>query len=291
MKDVYINPELELENESFFAAGYSVPPGGLRSAGISRSVHHNNWPDRREWRSFPYYTLNMMMENGRGSFRNECGFQCEVSYGDFILNFPGVKHLYGPGSGEYWNEIYVNYKGKIFDIYYQQKYFCETQPVWHLDKPDLWIERFKSILLEPRPFTKMAVAAETSRFLNFLFAMLDAAVPKEKGPTPHDWFEQACLLLMHDLRKVDLPGVARQLGMSYPSFRLNFTRRAGKPPYQYREEKRIQAACETLVDNPSKLYKEIAFSLGYSRGDHFANQFKKHTGMLPGEYQRKYQKK
>jgi AraC-like DNA-binding protein len=288
MKDVYINPELELENESFFAASDPAPPGGLRSAGISRSIHHNNWPDRREWRSFPYYTLNMIMENGCGSYRNETGFQCEVEYGDFFLNFPGVKHLYGPGSGEYWNEIYVNYRGKTFDIYYQQKYFCAAQPVWHLEKPEKWLRRFEKILRALRPATKMAVAAEASRFLHFLFEMLDAAEPKIKGATPHDWFEQACLLLTQDLRKIDLRAVARELGMSYPSFRFNFTRRAGKPPYQFREEKRIEAACETLVDNPSKLYKEIAFSLGYSRGDHFANQFKKHTGMLPREYQKKF---
>jgi AraC-like DNA-binding protein len=45
------------------------------------------------------------------------------------------------------------------------------------------------------------------------------------------------------------------------------------------------------VKNPSKLYKEIAYSLGYARGDHFARQFKKHTGMLPGEYRKKFGKK
>src|SRR5690606_19638464 len=108
------------------------------------------------------------------------------------------------------------------------------------------------------------------------------------GATQRDWFDQACQLLTRDLHKVDLQAIARELGMSYPSFRLNFTRRAGMPPYQYREHKRIAAACETLRNNPSKLYKELAFSLGYSRGDHFAKQFKRHTGMLPGEYQRKF---
>lgn len=291
MKLVYVNPELELENEGFFAVVPSNPAGCLRSAGISRSIHDNNWPDLREWRSFPYYTLNMVLENGKGSFRNETGFQGEISYGDFFLTFPQVKHLYGPGSGEYWNELFVNYSGKAFDVYYRQKYFYPKQPAWHLDNPAPWIKRLRNLLQGPRPSTKMAVAAETSRFLCFLFEMFDEAVPLSPGPTHHDWFDQACHLLTRDLRKMDLQEVARELGMSYPSFRFNFTRRAGMPPYQYREQKRIEAACDTLINNPSKLYKEIAFSLGYSRGDHFANQLKKHTGMLPGEYRKKFRKK
>ena len=283
---MYVNPELE--NEAFFTMIHTDSLGGLRAAGITRSTHNNYGPDLRKWRSFPYYTLNVILENGKGSFRNEAGFQSEVIYGDCFLTFPGVNHLYGPGSNEYWNEMYVSYSGEIFDVCYAQKYFCPEQPAWRLTDPVLWIDRLTSLLRGPRPSTKMAVAVEASRFLCLLFEMIDAAQPLFAGPTHHDWFDQACLLLTRDLRKVDLLAIARELGMSYPSFRLNFTRRAGMPPYQYREQKRIEVAREMLINNPSKLHKEIAFSLGYSRGDHFSNQFKKHTGMLPREYQKKF---
>lgn len=289
MREVYINPELE--NEAFFTMGHVDSLGSLAAAGITRSIHNNYSPDLRKWRSYPYYTINVMLENSRGSFRNEAGFQSEVAYGDFFLTFPGVNHLYGAGNDEYWNEMYVSYSGKMFDVYYKQKYFCPTQPVWHLDNPSPWVSRLRKLLRGKRPSTKMAVAAEASRFLCLLFEMIDAAEAVAVGPTNHDWFDQACLLLTRDLRHVDLPAVARELSMSYPSFRLNFTRRAGMPPYQYREQRRIEAAQESLINNPSKLFKEIAFSLGYSRGDHFANQFKKHTGMLPGEYQKKFGRK
>ena len=289
MRKVYINPELE--NEAFFNLGHTDPLGSLGAAGITRSIHHNYGPDLRKWRSYPYYTLNMILENGKGSFRNEAGFQGEVEYGDFFLTFPGVNHLYGPGKQEHWNEMYVSYSGAIFDSYYKKKYFCAAQPVWHVENPALWIDRLTSLLRASRPSTIMGVAAEAARLLCLLLEMVDAATPASVGPTHHDWFDQACLLLTRDLRKVDLPSIARELSMSYSSFRLNFTRRAGIPPYQYREQKRIAAACEALKTNPSKLHKEIAFSLGYSRGDHFANQFKKHTGMLPREYQRKFGRK
>lgn len=288
MRKVYINPELE--NEAFFKSSHTNLLGGLDAAGITRSTQNNYGPDLRKWRSFPYYTLNMILENGKGSFRNEAGFQGEVAYGDFFLTFPGVNHLYGPGSEEYWNEMYVSYSGEMFDVYYKQKYFCPEQPVWHLDDPTLWIDRLRKLLRGTRPATKMAVAAETSRFLSLLFEMFDVASPASAGPMHQDWFDKACFLLTRDLRNVDLPVIARELGLSYPSFRLNFTRRAGMPPYQYREQKRIEAAREMLISNPSKLNKEIAFTLGYSRGDHFANQFKKHTGFLPGEYRNEFKR-
>lgn len=286
MRKKYINPELE--NEPFFMAGHNEPFGGLRAAGIIRSIHSNYGPDLRKWRSYPYYTMNVILENGSGAFRNEAGFQSTVEYGDFFLTFPGVKHLYGPGQDEFWNEMYVSYIGEIFDTCYTQKYFCPEQPVWRLDNPEFWIKKLTALLRGSRPSTKMAVAADAFRFLCLLFEMIDAAQQLPAGPTHHDWFDQACILLTRDLHKVDLPAIARELGMSYASFRLNFTRRAGMPPYQYREQKRIEAACETLKTNPSKLHKELAFSLGYSRGDHFARQFKKHTGLLPSEYRKKF---
>lgn len=287
----YINPEFQLENVGFFRTSQEHPTGNLRSAGIGRSLHNNDWPDVRQWYSFPYYTMNLMLEGSHGSYRNENGFRCQLAYGDFFFTFPNLKHLYGPGDGEHWNELFVNYGGKTFDVYYQQKYFCPAQPVWHLENPAPWIERLKYLLQQKRPSTEIAIAAEVSHFLGIVFDMMGAAVPKEFGLAVNDWFDQACLLLTADLRNVDIHEIARELKMSYPTFRLYFTRRAGMPPYQYREKMRMEAACRALVKNPSKLYKEIAYSLGYARGDHFARQFKKHTGMLPGEYRKKFGKK
>jgi len=285
---IYINPAFQLENVGFFRTAQFHPDGNLRSAGISHSLHDNDWPDTRRMYSFPYYTFNMMLKGSSGVYQNDTGFKCQLEYGDFFFTFPGVKHLYGPGRGEHWNELFVNYGGRAFDLYYEQKYFDPTKPVWHLNDPEPWLERMKEILQEARPMTVMAIAAETSRFLCLVFEMIDAAVPKAKSDVCNDWFDRACLWLTADMRTVDMREIARELGMGYSSFRQHFTQRAGMPPYQYREMKRIEAACRALAENPSKLHKEIAFSLGYAREDHFSRQFKKHIGMLPGEYRKKH---
>jgi len=286
----YVNPAFQLENVGFFRTVQIYPEGNLRSAGISHSLHHNDWPDTRRMYSFPYYTFNMMLSGSSGAYQNGTGFKCQLEYGDFFFTFPQIQHLYGPGRGEHWNELFVNYGGRAFDLYYRKKYFCPMQPVWHLEHPEPWIERMKGVLQEARPVTRMAIAAETSRFLCLVFEMMDVALPKHQSDISNDWFDRACLLLTADLRQVDLREIARELGMGYSSFRLHFTQRAGMPPYQYREMKRMEAACIALAQNPSKLHKEIAFSLGYAREDHFSRQFKKHTGMLPGEYRKKHGK-
>lgn len=287
-RKTYINPAFQLENVGFFRTAYINADGNLRSAGISYSLHDNDWSDTRRMYCFPYYTFNMMLAGSSGAYRNENGFKCQLEYGDFFLTFPDTRHLYGPGKGECWNELYVNYGGSAFDQYYQEKYFYPARPVWHLEEPQPWIERLQTMLQRKRPTTAFAVAAETSRFLCFLFEILDVALPKSTSDQGNDWFDRACLLLSADMRQVDLREIARELGMGYSSFRSHFARRSGMPPYQYREMKRMEAACIALAHNPSKLHKEIAFSLGYAREDHFTRQFKKHMGILPSEYRKKY---
>jgi AraC-like DNA-binding protein len=217
-------------------------------------------------------------------------FECPLEYGDFIFTFPRVKHVCGPGSKDIWNTLYVSYSGPIFDIYYQQKYFSSEQPVWHLEYPEPWIVQLQELLREYPSTNKTVSAAKTAHFLALILEMKNAAFPKPAKRSSTDWFEQACFLLTVDTHDIDLPAVARKLGMSYSSFRFRFSQRAGVSPYQYYEQKRIKAACEYLMRNPKKLLKEISYSLGYSRADHFARQFKKYTGMLPGEYRRKFGK-
>ena len=288
---IYLNPTFQLANEGFFLTRHADSLGGLRAAGTSSSVRRNDWPDRRDWRIYPYYVLNIMLEDGRGYYRNEDDFHCQLSYGHFFFCFPNFKQLYGPGKGEYWNELFVNFKGDVFDAYHKQEYFHSHQPVWHLDEPTPWINRLRNLLRAPRPNSKRQVAAETSHFLGLLFEMMNEATVVGNSPAPSDWFEQACTMLTQNLRTVSLPEIAQTLGMSYPSFRIAFKQRANISPYQYREQRRIGVAREALINSPGKLCQEIAFSLGYSRGDHFATQFKRHTGLLPSEYRKKFARK
>lgn len=275
-------------DELFFDNGAPDAAGDFLSAGISLPFRTHDWWEMRDMWSYPYYSLNMMLQGGEGFYRNGEGFECELAYGDFFLTIPNRKQHYGPGKKQKWSELYVGFKGGIFDFYLGQQILSRQSQVWHLEQPDSWIQRLRSILESPRPNTRIGTARQMTAFLSFFFEMLEIATPVQVGNTAGDWFGQACRMLANDLHhKVKYHQVAEALGMSYHTFRAYFTKRAGMPPAQYRDAQRLEAAKDLLVNNPHKSCKQIAFTLGYYNGDHFSAQFKKHVGISPNAYRKK----
>lgn len=274
-------------DELFFDNGVPDAAGDFLGAGTSLPFRTNDWWEMRDLWSYPYYSLNMMDEGGRGAYRNVHGFECELHYGNFFLTFPDVKHHYGPGKNQKWSEIYVGFQGAIFDYYIKEQILPREPAVWYLDDPGIWTNRLREILELPRPFTRIGTARQMMLFLEFLFAMIEVATPVQAGESTGDWFGQACRMLANDLHhKVRYREVAEALGMSYHTFRAYFTKRAGMPPAQYRDAQRLMAAKDLLINNPHKSCKQIAFTLGYYNGDHFSAQFKKQVGVSPNAYRK-----
>jgi AraC-like DNA-binding protein len=273
------------ENLSSDSTGY------LLRGGISVSSGGNDLCDVRGLWAYPYYVLEIMLEGGSGSYRNESGFQCQLSYGNFFFVYPGIKQYYGPGKGENWSEICVSFAGQVYDLYRERGILHPTQPVWYLTDPAPWIAQLQDLLQQPRPTAGLECASETTRFLSFLFAMMQQATPVESSSAASDWFTQACSMLTNDLsHKSDLNAVAANLGMSYHTFRIYFTQRAGMSPLQYRTTRRIETA-RSLLTETDKTCKSIAFILGYCNGDHFSADFKQHMGLAPREYRKRTRSK
>lgn len=128
-------------------------------------------------------------------------------------------------------------------------------------------------------------------FLDYLLELLDAAQPIRESKPDADWFTVACKMLTCDLHhKIDLQHIASELGMSYHTFRLYFTRRAGMSPKRYHNQVRLAAASELLISDTHKHCKEIAFELGFTGPHHFATQFKKQQGISPNAFRQKHRK-
>jgi len=273
--------------EKYFENGHPNPQGDLFGAGIGLPVRRNDWWDVREVWSYPYYTLNIMLGNGVGSYRNETGFQCSLTSGNFFFTFPQFKQQYGPAKGESWGELYVSFGGVLFEWAMEQRILSPEYPVWEMKRPERWVRRLQKLLQSPAPLTKQQSLHRSVRFLDDLMEMLHQAEPVQASKPEGDWFITACNLITSDLHhKVNWQIVASELGMSYHTFRLYFTRRAGMPPMRYREKVRIERACDELTRNTHKSCKEIAFNLGYSDAHHFSIQFRKLMNMSPSQYRR-----
>ena len=265
--------------------------GDILAVGTSHPGRQNNWWEMRELWEYPYYKLAIVLKEGAGYYRNETGYECELAYGHFFLTFPGVKHQYNTGQGELWSEFRVCFVGKIFDGYRSTGVLDPARPVWNLENPAPYIRRLQRLFNVPQPVDDISIARQSVAFLNILLSMMEKGASVQSAPAQSDVFTRACRLLTRDMHnKIDYQEVARELGMSYHTFRLYFTRRAGMPPSRYREQQRIANACHILLNNPIKSSERIAFVLGYSRSDHFSAQFKRHMGMTPREYQARHLK-
>jgi AraC family transcriptional regulator len=74
--------------------------------------------------------------------------------------------------------------------------------------------------------------------------------------------------------------LARRAGMTPAHFTTRFRMLAGLPPRQFLIDCRIRAARE-LLQTTSLPVTDIAMRLGFCSSQHFANLFKRHTGITP----------
>ena len=77
-----------------------------------------------------------------------------------------------------------------------------------------------------------------------------------------------------------LPAIAKQLGLSYETFRKKFKSRYGVSPLQYRQRYLMQRACKLLLNRRLSV-KETAAMLGFCDEFHFSRLFKKVIGRPP----------
>jgi len=272
-------------NELFFENAATCPLGELKAAGTGQHGDLNRWRKPDVLRSrVSLYGFAMILPDTQGHYDDENNFCCEIANGDFILQFPHLKHRYAPGDGQMWNEMCVGFKGPIFDTLRECGVLDAACPVWHVENIAPWQTRFEQLLLAPRPTDLHSVTREVAQFLAFLLEIMEAATPKNQTAAPDDWFTKACVMLTNDLsRKADLREIAAKLGMNYDSFRRHFQQRAGQPPIKFRDEHRREAACKRLRETNDSCWI-IARYLGFYDETHFSHSFKKWTGITPRQF-------
>jgi AraC-like DNA-binding protein len=278
--------------QSYFESDTTNPVGDLLAAGIGIPHYRNNLQDTQKLWSSPYFGLIFVTGTGKAFYRNETGFECELSHGDFFISFPGIKRLYVPGMDEEWGELYISFTGEMFSASQKHGIISPSQPVWRLGQPEKWMKKLQQFAQRPVPLLSRDRLRRAVDFWGYLLRMMSESSPVTASSTNVDWFHHACSLLTKDLHNpVDLRLVARELKMSYNTFRNYFQKRAGVSPMRYRDQVRINAACKHLTGDLSKSVEVIAFYVGYSSPQRFSEQFKKHTGMSPTAYRKRHSNK
>ncbi len=105
--------------------------------------------------------------------------------------------------------------------------------------------------------------------------------PDEIIKTSQQWIED------HFSEKIDINRVCKVHGLSRRTFERRFKKATGDPPLLYLQRTRVEAA-KRLLETDNCTFGEICYKVGYEDSAHFRKVFKKHTGVLPTEYQKKF---
>jgi transcriptional regulator GlxA family with amidase domain len=131
--------------------------------------------------------------------------------------------------------------------------------------------------------------AQLHRFM----ALLGEATTLSHSDTPADapWLSRAKALLQANLG-LEMRGadVAREVGLTYESFRKAFTKATGVSPVQFRSQRRIEAA-KSLLTRHDMTHEAIARSLGFRDAAHLARRFKEISGETPRSFRRRTEHK
>lgn len=87
----------------------------------------------------------------------------------------------------------------------------------------------------------------------------------------------------------DIELLAKEHGMSRRSFERRFKTATGEPPLLYLQRLRVEVAKQLLESAPQS-FNEITFRVGYEDSSFFRKIFRKHTGLSPQDYRRKFRR-
>ena len=91
----------------------------------------------------------------------------------------------------------------------------------------------------------------------------------------------------YDFLEIRVQDILKDFPLSSATILKKFEERTGKSIVEYRNEKRMELASQLLLKWNTSI-AEVSMAVGITSISYFSKQFKKHFGVLPNEYRKKY---
>lgn len=244
---------------------------------------HGAHPNQHEKRACEIYGLNCVL-HGKGVFWDRKGQRYELSPGTVFQRIPGVVHStrFDPTSN--YSECFLILDARTYHDLQHLRLINPFSVASGIFSP-LMLQEFIALQkLSQKTETELSTPALLLATIRFLQPIMEQAVGK-KHPEKYLWstLDHACRRLSDDLdQRFPLEEIAREVKLSYPTFRRIFQEQIGLSPGAYRIRSRIQKARLLLQEMP---VKAAAAKLGYPDPFTFSEQFKRHAGMSPRQWQ------
>jgi AraC-like DNA-binding protein len=227
----------------------------------------------------------LYISRGRGSFESRETATQPIEAGQVVFLFPGVWHRYRPDAAIGWEEHWVGFDGNVARRWVKNRFFLPRMPVFNLGHEEKWQALFTELIAViklNRPALQQLMAGFTAQMLGLLYSGQQAALAGD---------DKALLIVQRALSKMqselesglNAQALARELNVSYSSFRHTFQQHTGASPHQYLLELRLMRARNRLTQTTQSV-KEIAQQVGFDDEHYFCRFFKTKTGFTPGQW-------
>ena len=232
------------------------------------------------------------ISRGRGTFESRQSARQPVEAGQVLFLFPGVWHRYRPEAATGWQEHWVGFDGEVARRWVKHQFVSADAPVCTPGQEERWLTLFTELIMVVklnRPALQQVMAGFTAQMLGMLYSGQQAALAGG---------DQALLIVQRAITKMqteleqnlNAQALARELNVSYSSFRHTFQQHTGSSPHQYLLELRLVRA-RNLLTQTAQSVKEIAQRTGFGDEHYFCRFFKLKLGLTPGQWRSRSQAK
>ena len=265
-------------SESVVRLGDGVGHGRLRCG-----IMHTTAQDRRTHDvCTPEYAL-VYIAHGEGSYTDADG-ETRLCPGHLVQRLPERPHRMTVVGGRAFCQCYLAVPRPLYDALVVTNAFPRRPaPVLWLGLQQGIIDRYQAVIDDIRQRSARELYVLLPRLSQFIIDLL-ALAGGDASPAPDELVTRACEVLGRDLaRRLPLPALAADLGVSYSRFRKLFRAATGVAPGAYRIRRRIERSQELLCAGVAP--KAVAEELGYPDVYAFSKQFRRVTGQPPAAFQ------
>lgn len=220
----------------------------------------------------------LMIERDGGYLATDRSARRELGPGARFMLFPGIRHHYGPHTGQDWIEWHLLCDGPFLDRLAADGLLDATDPVLGDGDPAIWRERWRALLdCAKSGDAHGLVAAAMELWLRAAWR------PAASAPdNPVDGL--AAAIRREPFAHVDMTREARRCGLSVSGLRQAFCRRHGLPIYRFQQRHRVDLAVRLIAEGMPA--KEAGAHVGYPDLAHFSRVFRRVTGRSIRDFRR-----
>ena len=201
--------------------------------------------------------------------------------------FPGVWHTYCPDRSTGWKEYFIGAKGPVIDGIVDGGFLTSDSPVLNVGLSEKLISLYNEALTIANEGNICSQQYMSGILMHVLgYVLCSSATSDVRVDEIQYKMEMAKIYINENIgTNIDLDKMAKNLMMSYSSFRKCFKIYAGFPPGRYIQDLRLKEACR-LLKNTNLSVKRISVVTCFKSVTLFNCLFRKRVGTTPLTFRR-----